>query len=367
MVAELVKKHKKFQTIAEIQKMKNIKNILNYLSGKLTNRERYNLEKEMNKDPFLDDAIDGFSLLSPDVLHKDLKLLDNKLKKRLNKHNPLPLLLLKIAASIVIIVAISVIIKMSTNKTPFQNLSYNKVDSIENTVFEKQSLPVAEKADSKKTQSQPTDKKPDNKKDSQTKSYQSVNVTERKKTEEKKQNSNTQTNITKNIKPQDKSSKKMMITAAPPQTTQKKRSNYSNLDTTTVTDKMTEPYNQEMLMGLASAPASIQKQNRINVEILYKENYKNHTTPKNGIKKLENYINSNINVDTLKKSVNVKYSFTVDNKGNLYYFKLKSEENVINKEISRIITESFPWQPASNKGKNVREKVILKITINADD
>jgi len=365
VVTELVKKHKKFHTIAEIQKMKNIKNILNYLSGKLTDRERYNLEKEMNKDPFLDDAIDGFSLLSPDVLQKDLKLLDNKLKKRLNKRNPLPLLLLKIAASIVIIVAISVIIKMSTNKTPFQNLSYNKVDTIENTVFEKQILPVSEKADSKKTKHQPTNKKQDNKKDTQTKSHQSVNITERKKTEEKKQNNNTQTNITKNIKPQDKSSKKMMITAAPPQTTQKKRSNYSNLDT--VTDKISEPYDQEMLMGLASAPASIQKQNRINIEILYKENYKNHTTPKSGIKKLENYINSNINVDTLKKSVNVKYSLTVDNKGNLYYFKLKSEENVINKEISRIITESFPWQPASNKGKNVREKVILKITINADD
>jgi hypothetical protein len=129
--------------------MINIKNILNYLSGKLTNRERYNLEKEMNKDPFLDDAIDGFSLLSPDVLQKDLKLLNNKLKKQLNKRNPLPVLFFKIAASIVIIVAISTIIKITSNKTPFQNLSYNNIDSIKSEIIEKQTLQPIENADIK--------------------------------------------------------------------------------------------------------------------------------------------------------------------------------------------------------------------------
>jgi hypothetical protein len=306
----------------------------------------------MNKDPFLDDAIDGFSLLSPDVLQKDLKLLNNKLKKQLNKRNPLPVLFFKIAASIVIIVAISTIIKITSNKTPFQNLSYNNIDSIKSEIIEKQTLQPIENADIKINRTvEPV--KPNNQKKKKT---ETDNFSKSKKQKKTKTKTTTQTDISVNGKSQNKTSEIAASNTIPPETVTIKLS-----EPNTTNNKKTKLYNQEKMQGIQSAP--LLKQNNIEIEIIYKEKYTVHTVPNGGIKEFENYINNNVNTDTLKSSVSARYLLTIDSKGNLYYIKLKDEKTVINKKLFQLITESFPWQPASNKGKNIKEKVILKITI----
>ncbi len=70
--------------------------IMDYLKDKLSNKERYALEKEINKDPILLDCMDGFSRLSAEELEVDMTQLQERLLKRgsskKKKYKLLPLL-----------------------------------------------------------------------------------------------------------------------------------------------------------------------------------------------------------------------------------------------------------------------------------
>lgn len=85
----------------------SLQNIINYLRDKLSNEDRYSFEKEVAKDPFLEDAMEGFAQLTVDELENDLLKLDTHLKTRLQKTKSRKLMpFFKIAATITIIVGI---------------------------------------------------------------------------------------------------------------------------------------------------------------------------------------------------------------------------------------------------------------------
>jgi hypothetical protein len=90
------------------KKTYNLLLVLNYLKDKLSKQERYAFEKDVQSDPFLQDALDGFAKLTPEELENDLALLqaqlpiqDTKLKKFSSW--------IRIAASITILLAIGAI------------------------------------------------------------------------------------------------------------------------------------------------------------------------------------------------------------------------------------------------------------------
>lgn len=56
--------------------------ILKYFNDKLSNTDRHAFEKEVNTDPFLQDAMDGLEQLSAEELEQDLHLLNKRLQKR---------------------------------------------------------------------------------------------------------------------------------------------------------------------------------------------------------------------------------------------------------------------------------------------
>ncbi len=90
--------------------------ILDYFKDKLSNKERHNLEKEVNTDPFLQDAMDGFASLTPDELESDLQSLTNKLKERNDSGKTRKLFpYIKIAASIALLIGIGTIILYTGN------------------------------------------------------------------------------------------------------------------------------------------------------------------------------------------------------------------------------------------------------------
>ncbi|MGC9342756.1 MAG: hypothetical protein ACP5E3_08655, partial [Bacteroidales bacterium] len=90
-------------------KNKHIKNSLsdfvNYLKGKLSGRERNAFEKELQKDPFSEEALEGFESLGPGELEEDLLRLNARLGRRLEKKNRM--LYFRIAATIAIILTVS--------------------------------------------------------------------------------------------------------------------------------------------------------------------------------------------------------------------------------------------------------------------
>jgi outer membrane biosynthesis protein TonB len=83
----------------------SLSDFLKYLKGIFTGRERNAFEKELEKDPFVAEAMEGFESLSPEEVENDLLKLHNRLSKRIEKRNRV--LYFRIAASIAVIIAVS--------------------------------------------------------------------------------------------------------------------------------------------------------------------------------------------------------------------------------------------------------------------
>lgn len=84
-----------------------IQRIFYYLRNQLSNKERHALEKEINTDPFLQDAMDGFAQLSANELESDLYNLQQRLTKRVNEKKTRKLTsFIRIAASILLVIGL---------------------------------------------------------------------------------------------------------------------------------------------------------------------------------------------------------------------------------------------------------------------
>jgi hypothetical protein len=91
------------------RKGKNIRveksGFLRYRKGEMTGRERNAFERDLQKDPFAEEAADGFELLSPVELQDDLSKLTKKLKARTTRKKSL--VLYRIAASVAVLMIVS--------------------------------------------------------------------------------------------------------------------------------------------------------------------------------------------------------------------------------------------------------------------
>lgn len=108
----------------------SINNVLKYLKDKLSKKERYAFDKEMSKDPFLADAMDGFSQLSPEELLSDGAKLDLRLKEHIAKKKTRKLIpYISIAASVVILFGIgTLMLYNNVNKISERNLAQDVND-----------------------------------------------------------------------------------------------------------------------------------------------------------------------------------------------------------------------------------------------
>jgi len=84
------------------------RHLLDYLKGKLSNKERYDLEKEALEDPFLEEAMEGFERLNAASIAQDIELLKVKLNlKTQKKKKRIPVFYYPIAASVLILIGLS--------------------------------------------------------------------------------------------------------------------------------------------------------------------------------------------------------------------------------------------------------------------
>jgi len=81
--------------------------LLSYLKGELTNRERHDLEQEMERDPFTSEAMEGLERIGPDKAAEDLFELHGKLRKRLRRRRRIALF--GVAATVVSILIIGTV------------------------------------------------------------------------------------------------------------------------------------------------------------------------------------------------------------------------------------------------------------------
>lgn len=87
-------------------KHNTIRDLLLYLRGKLSGKEKNRIERDMQKDPFEAEAMEGFDSFDPDEVEEDLLEINSRLNKRMKRKNRF--ILYRIAASIAVIIALSV-------------------------------------------------------------------------------------------------------------------------------------------------------------------------------------------------------------------------------------------------------------------
>jgi hypothetical protein len=86
---------------------RDTEDFLRYSGDGLTDEERHALEREMQKDAFADEAVEGLSTLSQDEAMRDISELRDRLKKRTGIRKSLPWL--RVAASAALILAVGVL------------------------------------------------------------------------------------------------------------------------------------------------------------------------------------------------------------------------------------------------------------------
>jgi len=82
-----------------------VNDFLRYIKGEMTNSERHSFEKESQKDPFTEEALDGLETISPEAAEKDMKRLKSKLNRRVRRRQRFTLY--RIAASLAVLMIIS--------------------------------------------------------------------------------------------------------------------------------------------------------------------------------------------------------------------------------------------------------------------
>ncbi len=124
---------------------KNISRILKYLNNELSDKERYAFEREMEADPFLMEAMEGYEKTDLQQLIYNLTTLENKISNQKNK-NPIPIWM-KVAASLLFIIGITSLFFISNKNTnqPLLSKQQKIVDSdslIVNNFDENKSEPL---------------------------------------------------------------------------------------------------------------------------------------------------------------------------------------------------------------------------------
>lgn len=101
--------------------------ILAYLKGLLSNRQRHDLEREMMRDAFDEEAFEGLNHLTADELEHDSSVLLNRLDERMQpgRRRNLPLLL-RIAATVVLLAGISTVLYF-VFRTPAESLITHEI------------------------------------------------------------------------------------------------------------------------------------------------------------------------------------------------------------------------------------------------
>ncbi len=82
----------------------HINEILKYLTNKMSDKDRYGFERKMESDPFLMDAVDGYSGMNDYEIEEELLLLENKINQK--KTRRLVPIWLRVAASVALLLGI---------------------------------------------------------------------------------------------------------------------------------------------------------------------------------------------------------------------------------------------------------------------
>jgi len=101
----------------------HLPDFLRYRQNKMTDRERNAFERRLQKDPFSEEASEGFEGIDPDLAEKDVSELSNSLKKRTGKK--LRVIWYRIAASVAVLMILSTVFIITYKRKEPEQLAYS--------------------------------------------------------------------------------------------------------------------------------------------------------------------------------------------------------------------------------------------------
>jgi hypothetical protein len=320
---------------------KNIKNSLaeffRYIRNELSGKDRNIFERGIQRDPFAEEALEGFSTISEKEAAEDISVLNESIRQRTVRKSGS--ILYRIAGIVVLLLAISAVLFI-TYKKPESQLALNTPapESIE--IIRNQAIIVSDSKDNAVSDRAREDKK------SIVETEQSTTGAARITGSSEKQSVTLNEIATPEeaVVSRDELSKKLIV-SAPASAMARKRSFPSD-----------SALSEVIVIGYSSRKSD--KEEEDISEYL-------HPQPSIGKAEFDEYVKNNLHrpdtADGGKKMV-VVLNFLVHTNGRIDSFRIiKSPGKVYSDEAIRVIKAGPAWNPATDNGKAVEEDVRLRI------
>jgi len=120
----------------------HLPDFLRYRQNKMTDRERNAFERRLQKDPFADEASEGFKGIDPDLAEKDVSELSKSLKKRTGEKQRV--IWYRIAASVAVLMVLSTIFIVTDKSKEPEQIAYSPVEQKKEEIQILKEEPVTE-------------------------------------------------------------------------------------------------------------------------------------------------------------------------------------------------------------------------------
>jgi hypothetical protein len=345
-------------------KRNKMMDFLRYQRGEMTGEEMNSFERDLQKDPFLEEASEGFALISPDKVSDDYNKLHKQLQQRTTYRRRV--IYYRIAASIAALMVISSIfilfyksrsdkqlvaiseqpgiLEITESKPisePLKVKEISEINAVPETGIEKKHiiLPAVREPE------------PEELKDKDLK------------TDEARALDNTRKNKADAIAGYATSKNAAMFLSVKAA---------ENISDPVVAGEMETPVDSQAIVGLSKS--EIMKEDAVIAESEQKRSSKINNDamkeyipplPVDGKEAFDIYIRENLvrpDNSTTGQRVVVVISFLVHSDGTLDSIRIvKSPDKLFSDEAIRLIKSGPQWKPAEDKGKQVEDRVTLNI------
>lgn len=314
-----------------------LSDFLRYSGKKMTNPERNAFEREFQKDPFSEEASEGFASIDTKAVEEDVFILKKRLKSRTKRKQRI--IYYRIAASVAVLMVISsIFILIERNRS---SMEINKIKNDKVALAIPEPSPVIKSAGNQEVKEKRS--APEGKKENKSAPVAPVRETEKKEI---------QTVSTKPAAGQAKENNRAL--------------DISEAERIVAADQVA--VSKSITAGRPGNSVEFEKkvsQTGYRIEKKVSQSGYNPPEPIQGRKGFESYIEENLRIpDELKKGEkdSVVMSFIVRSNGIIDSIKIiRSPGRSFSDEAIRLIREGPLWKPANEKGLPVDEEVRIRI------
>ena len=339
-------------------KNKDLTGFMRYRRGEMTGKERNVFERELQKDPFAEEALEGLASVSPDESLKDLSDLQKRLKARTIRRRKF--MITRIAASVAVLMVISSIYIVVERNTSGRKLTETAVESRMLEIKESKSLKApASDEDKSERMTTPEVEKTIKTADKKAIAETSIKVLPAEKVKIAGEQNADQLTVNKNTEAEKAAASPAMMIQGKSVALQSAKEMNAKSDTQTIVskDSSVSALNEVVVVGYGIPRTKAGKDDTM-------MDY-SPPQPVIGNTAFNNYIRENLHrpdSTTEGQRVVVVLSFLVQTNGKIDSIRIvRSPGKLFSDEAIRLIKSGPQWIPARDNGKIIDEEVRLRI------